>query len=333
MKDELMESIPDILSTNKSFIVVTHVNPDGDAIGSLLGMHLALRDMGKQSIPVCRGVVPAMYRFLPGVDEIVEESRSNNGPPPWIISVDAATEQRISGDLSGIRPPAMLINIDHHPTNPGFGDLNLVDPKATSTAEIVLTVLKQVGYQLSVDVGKCLYTGLVTDTGGFRFSGVNARTMKLAAEMLESGFDSYDVTRHLFEEYPIRRLELERLLLDRIEILLDGRLVLTTLYADDFTRLGVTMADSENLVNRLRESSGVEVGVLLTNMSEELTRVSLRSKDQVDVSKIAASFGGGGHCRAAGIKSALPLADLKLRIIAAVREALLKHSSVSAVNV
>jgi bifunctional oligoribonuclease and PAP phosphatase NrnA len=327
-----MESIPEILTRNESFIVVTHVNPDGDAIGSLLGMHLALRDMGKQSRPVCRGGVPAMYRFLPGVDEIMEESGSINDPPGWIISVDAATEQRISGDLRGIRPPAMLINIDHHPTNPGFGDVNLVDPTAASTAELVLTILKQAGYQLSVDVGKCLYTGLVTDTGGFRFSGVNARTMKLAAEMLESGFDSYDVTRHLFEEYPIRRLELERLLLDRIEILLDGRLVVSTLYADDFTRLGVTMSDSENLVNRLRESSGVEVGALLTNMSEELTRVSLRSKDQVDVSKIAASLGGGGHCHAAGIKSSVPLADLKQRITAAVQEALAQQDSASATH-
>ena len=318
----MTETIPEILRSADGFLVVTHVNPDGDAIGSLLGMHLALREMGKRSWPLCRGWVPAMYRFLPGADAVMEEPGSLNSPPAWIISVDAATEQRISGDLSGIRPGAKLINIDHHPTNPRFGDLNLVDPTAASTAELVLMLLKQAGYKISLNVGRCLYTGLVTDTGGFRFSGVNARTLRLAAEMLDAGFDSYEVTRHLFEEYPLPRLQLEKLLLDILEILLDGRLVLSTLYSEDFTRLGVTLSDSENLVNRLRESSGVEAGVLFTKMSEELTRVSLRSKDRVDVSRIAASLGGGGHRHAAGIKSTLPLPALKQRIIAEIQKAL-----------
>ncbi len=315
-------TIPEILRQDDGFLVVTHVNPDGDALGSLLGMHLALREMGKRSWALCRDGVPEMYRFLPGVDAVIEEPGCLNSLPRWIISVDAATEQRISGDLSRFRSSARLINIDHHPTNPGFGELNLVDSTASSTAELVLTVLKQAGYKLSPEVGKCLFTGVVTDTGGFRFAGVDGRTMKLAAEMLDSGFDSYEVTRHVFEEYPLSRLKLERLLLDRIEILLDGRLIVSTLYSEDFSKLGATLADSENLVNRLRESRGVEAGVLLTKMSEDLMRVSLRSKDQVDVSVIAASLGGGGHRHAAGIKSSLPLPELKRRIIAAIEKAL-----------
>ncbi|MDQ7783211.1 MAG: bifunctional oligoribonuclease/PAP phosphatase NrnA [Desulfomonilaceae bacterium] len=314
--------IPDILKRADRFLIVTHVNPDGDALGSMLGMHLALRDMGKKSWAMLKDSFPERYAFLPGRDSVCTSPESLNGRPDWIVSLDVASEGRISADVDLIRRTATLINIDHHPTNNGFGDINLIQTEATSTAELVFTVLRRAGYAPSPEVGKCLYTGLITDTGCFRFAGVNSDTLRLASDILASGFDSYDVTRHIYEEYPLRRMELERLLLERIRILLEGRLVMSTFYEDDFKRLGASVSESEDLVNRLRENSGVEVGVLLTQISDEVCRASLRSKGRVDVARIAATLGGGGHKNAAGLRSTLPLQALQAEIVRCVADAL-----------
>ncbi|MGO9117626.1 MAG: DHH family phosphoesterase [Desulfomonilaceae bacterium] len=318
----MLEKIASILKAEDDFLVVTHINPDGDALGSLLGMHLTLTEMGKHSQGLCADKFPAIYNFLPGHEQVVPDLKGIAHQPRFIIAVDAAEENRISGDLSNIRNRAKLINIDHHVTNPGFGDINCVQPDATSTAEIVHEIIKRAGHKLSVDVGKCLYTGLVTDTGGFRFAGVNSRTLRTGAEMLAAGFESYDVIRPLYEEYPIRRIYLERLLLERLEFFLDGKLIISTLYSEDFQKFGADMSETESLVNRLRESKGVLAGILFTTMPDNIVRVSFRSKDSLDVSAIAKSLGGGGHSYAAGLKSTLPLQELKERIVQAVAQAL-----------
>jgi bifunctional oligoribonuclease and PAP phosphatase NrnA len=318
----MIREISAVLQSARRFVVVTHVNPDGDAVGSLLGMHLALAEVGKESRPLSRDRMPGLYHFLPGSDDLLSHPDQVSYPPEWIIALDVAAEHRISGDVSRFRPQAKLINIDHHPTNPGFGDLNLVDPHATSTAELVFQVLKATGYRISSGVGKCLYTGLITDTGGFRFAGVTGNTLRMGAEMLDTGFAAYEVTRQVYEEHPLNRLLLERLVLERAEILLEGKLVLSTLYADDFERLGAETSDAENMVDRLRDSRGVAAGVLMTRMSDDMVRVSFRSKDEVDVSAIAAKFGGGGHRRAAGLRSNLPISRLREEIIHSIERAL-----------
>jgi bifunctional oligoribonuclease and PAP phosphatase NrnA len=318
----MISEVSNILNREDGFLVVTHINPDGDAVGSMLGLCTALREMGKEARALCVEKIPDVYHFLPGVGEILTNPDELPGRPKWIICVDVAAENRISGDIARFRSGARLINIDHHPTNPAFGDLNVVEPAATSTAEIVFKVLKQAGYRLSQDVGKCLYTGLLTDTGGFRFPGVTKSTMLLAAEMLEPGFDSYEITKQVYEQYPFCRFHLEHLMLERIEVLLNGRLTLSALFDEDFKRLGADYSDSENLVNRLREVRGVEVAVLMTQLADGAIRVSFRSKNHVDVGSIAESFGGGGHHRAAGLRSTLPFNDLKEEIVSAIAKAL-----------
>jgi phosphoesterase RecJ-like protein len=316
----LNPDIPLLLRNEDRFVVVSHTNPDGDAIGSLLGMYLALKEMGKTVWALTDKEFPQLYGFLPGAADVLTAPHSIQSPN-WIIVLDVADKPRIAGDISAFQKNTKLINIDHHPTNPAFGNVNFIDTSATSTAELVFRVLKSTGYALSMHVGKCLYTGLVTDTGCFRFSGVNSDTMRIAAEMLDTGFESYEITRRMFEEFPLARLRLERLVLERAEILIDGRLVLSILKTDDFTRLGADMSDAENLVNRLREYQGVQAAILITDMENGLVRVSLRSKDSLDVSAIAQSLGGGGHKYAAGIKSKLPVSELKERLVRAVGEA------------
>ncbi|MBI5251375.1 MAG: bifunctional oligoribonuclease/PAP phosphatase NrnA [Desulfomonile tiedjei] len=313
--------IPELLRSQDRFVVVSHANPDGDAIGSLLGMYLALREMGKKAWPLGDRPFPVTYDFLPGASDLITDPKDVDAPE-WIIAVDVAEEHRISGDISSFRHTARLINIDHHPTNPAFGALNFIDARATSSAELVHKLLKEAGYRISTDVGKCLYTGLVTDTGGFRFAGVTGKTLEIAAEMLGPGLDSYEITRHLFEEYPLARLHLERIVLERAEILLDDRLILSTLHETDFSNVRAELSDGENLVNRLREFRGVRAACLITVMGNGLIRVSFRSKGNLDVAKIAQSLGGGGHRAAAGVKSTLPLLELRKTIIEALQLAL-----------
>jgi bifunctional oligoribonuclease and PAP phosphatase NrnA len=313
--NKMINEISRVLSEEDNFIVVTHVNPDGDAVGSLLGLNGALREMGKQSIALTGAPVPVLYDFLPGKSDIITDVSMLSNCPNWIISVDVAAEDRISADIKSFRNNARIINLDHHPTNPGFGFLNLVDPEATSTTEVIFGVLERTNYRLSKQVAKCLYTGLVTDTGCFRFSGVKGKTMAFGAALLDSGFDSYDITRHLYEEYPLSRFQLERIVLERMEILLDGLVMMSYLSYDDFNRIGADFSETENLVNKLREGRGIQVGVLITQITDEVVRVSLRSKGGVDVSSLAMKFGGGGHLKAAGFKSTLPLNDIRQRII------------------
>ncbi len=318
----MIEQIAEIINKHDKFLVITHVNPDGDAIGSLLGMYLALREMGKTAAPVLGTKFPALFEFLPGKDDVLIGLESINFDPTYIISLDVAAENRISPQVDALRETATLINVDHHPTNPGYGNINHIQRHANSTTQLVYEILEKAGHPLSIDVGKCLYTGLITDTGCFKFAGVTSKTFELAAKLLEPGVDNYEITRYLFEEFAVSRLALEKLMLERLEILLDGKLVLSHLDLEDFEEIGADLSEGENLVNRLRETRGVEVGGLITKLSDNLCKVSLRSKGLIDVSAIASELGGGGHRRAAGIKASMSPQKLRIRLLELISTAL-----------
>lgn len=318
----MTEQIAEIINKHDNFLVITHINPDGDAIGSLLGMYSALREMGKTAFPVLGTKFPALFEFLPSKNDVLIGLDSLNFNPSYIISLDVAAEDRICPQVDSLRKSATLVNIDHHPTNPGYGDINYIQPYANSTTQLVYEILDKAGHPLSVDVGKCLYTGLITDTGCFKFAGVTSKTFELAAKLLEPGVDNYEITRHLFEEFALSRLVLERLMLERIEILLEGKLVLSHLDLEDFEEIGADLSEGENLVNRLRETRGVEVGGLITKLSDNLCKASLRSKGLIDVSAIASELGGGGHRRAAGIKASMSPQKLRIRLLELIGTAL-----------
>ncbi|MGC8603993.1 MAG: DHH family phosphoesterase [Desulfomonilaceae bacterium] len=319
----MIEQIASIINEHDNFLVVTHTNPDGDAIGSLLGMYLALKEMGKTAVPVIGAKFPDIFGFLPGKQDVIVGLDPLKINPSHIISLDVAAENRISPEVYNLRMSAKLINIDHHPTNPGYGDINYIQRDANSTTQLVYEILEKSNHGLSVDVGKCLYTGLVTDTGCFRFAGVTSKTFQLAARLLEPGIDNYEITRYLFEEYAPSRLILERLMLERLETLVDGKFVLSRLDIEDFEKIGAPLSEGENLVNRLRETRGVEVGGLITKLSDNLCKVSLRSKGLIDVSAIASELGGGGHRRAAGINAAMSTHAIRIKLIELLEKAII----------
>lgn len=323
----MIDNIATTISQHNKILVVTHVNPDGDAIGSLLGMFLALKDLGKTTAPALGEDFPDAFAFLPGKMDAVVGIDKLPFDPTCVIAVDVATKERIAPSLDSIERNFCLINIDHHPTNTRYGDLNYVRADANSSTQLVYELLCRMGYSLSLEVAKCLYTGLVTDTGCFKFSGVTSKTFSLAAKLLEPGLDSYDITNNLFEQLPVSRLTLERLILERLEFLLDGNLVMSYLDVEDYKRIGASLADGESVVNRLRETRGVEVGALITSLGENSCKASLRSKGRIDVSKVASDLGGGGHSRAAGIKSSIGCGALREKLIDLVRQSLETNST------
>lgn len=310
------------IKNSDRILIVTHANPDGDAIGSSLGFQLSLKEMGKTSFLALESSPPEMFSFLDGMEEAIVRPDIKDINPGLILALDAADQKRVVPSIELIRPKVQLINIDHHPTNPLYGDLNLVRADANSTSSLVFQVLREMDHRPSQAACKALFTGLVTDTGCFRFEGVNSSTFRLAAEMCECGIDSYQITQFLFEEHPVERISLERLMLNRLRFLIGGKVALSELYISDFKESGASLSDGENLVNKLRETRGVEVGVLMTKVSENLTRVSLRSKGRLDVSAIATKFGGGGHRRAAGIKSGLDFSTLQQQLLLAIERCL-----------
>lgn len=310
-----IDQVAGIIRDFHDFFIMTHVNPDGDAIGSLLGMYLALKENGKIAIPVIGAEFPELFKFLPGSGNTVIGFDTIGFSPSHIIALDVAAENRISPEIGDLRKSTKLVNVDHHPTNPRYGDYNYVLPSANSTTQLVYEILKRAGYRVSQDVAKCLYTGLVTDTGCFKFAGVTSETFELAARLLELGVDNYEITRKLFEEFPESRLTLERLMIERLEVLLDGKLVLSYIDFEDYQKLGASMSEGESLVNRLRETRGVEVGGLITKLSENLYKVSLRSKGFVNVATVASALGGGGHSRAAGLKVSMSREEIRERLI------------------
>ena len=312
---KMIDQVASIIRDFQDFFIMTHVNPDGDAIGSLLGMYLALKENGKIAIPVIGAEFPDLFNFLPGSGNTVIGFDSIGFSPSHIIALDVAAENRISPEIGDLRKSAKLVNVDHHPTNPRYGDYNYVLPSANSTTQLVYEILKRAGYRVSPDVAKCLYTGLVTDTGCFKFAGVTSATFELAARLLELGVDNYEITRKLFEEFPESRLSLERLMIERLEVLLNGKLVLSYIDFEDYQKLGASMSEGESLVNRLRETRGVEVGGLITKLSENLYKVSLRSKGFVNVATVASALGGGGHSRAAGLKVSMSREEIRERLI------------------
>lgn len=318
----MFEEVSQIIRDSDRFLIVTHMNPDGDAIGSSLGLHLSLGEMGKESFLALESRPPDLFSFLPGIDRIIVGADLLEINPSIILSLDAADQSRIAPSIDGLRPHTKLVNIDHHPTNPLFGDVNLVSSAANSTSSLIFQIIRATGHTPSRDACMAFFCGLVTDTGCFRFEGVNAETFRLAAAMCESGIDSYQITQYLFEEHPVQRLALEKQMLNRLQLLQDGRIALSVLYLADFQESGASLADGENLVNKLRETRGVEVGILMTKVSDTLIRVSLRSKGRVDVSLVAAQFGGGGHRRAAGIKSDINMETLQHLLLEAIQRQL-----------
>jgi bifunctional oligoribonuclease and PAP phosphatase NrnA len=314
MTESDLQAVAECLRANDRFVVVAHENPDGDALGSLLGATLALRSLGKDALMFLAGEVPlpAEYGFLSLGDlrrEVPDDIESR-----VVLALDCANASRI-GSVPGLLERALLvIDLDHHHDNDRFGDLNLIVADASSTSEIVRDVLRELGVELTPQIAEALYVALVTDTGRFQYTNTTPKSLRLAAELVEAGADVHAIFKHVYETVQFAKLKLLARALDRAQLFEDGRLVVSYLLRGDFADAGAEEPFSEGIIDYLRQVEGTEMVALIREPPREdgpAHRVSLRaSRDEVDVSAIARKAGGGGHRQAAGFSSELPVEEI-----------------------
>ncbi len=323
--NQIIDQIRSLLEQSEHILLTTHTNPDGDAIGSLLALGLALLKSNRNATLYNESPIPAVYRFLPSVERITRR-------PPRRRRVDAAVVLDC-GDLSRtgeiellLRSLPAVVNIDHHATNTGFGHLRMVDERACATAEMVHRLITAMGIDIDADMATAIYTGIFTDTGSFRFANTSRASFEICNRMVALGADPYKVAKHVYGTYSLGRIKLLNRALDSIEISDNGKLSLMTLTRDMFHETGTHAEDVDGMINYARRIRNVKVAVLIHEIEKSAHggngwmgrpngchryHVSLRSDGTVDVAGIAAAFGGGGHASAAGFNTDSGIAELK----------------------
>ena len=290
------------------FALSTHINPDGDAIGSQLALYLFLTKLGKSVKMFNTDAVPRNYKFLPCWKSIEDINAISTYQPEVLIVLDASKLERIGNRLAkSLLPTHKLVNIDHHATAEAFADINLIMPSASSTSEIVYKLIKYHQTPIDKSCALCLYTGLMFDTGCFRHSNTTAETHRIAAELIEVGeFAPDEVYRNVYEQLPVAKIRLSSEILGTLQVTNDGKIASVYATQEMFEKTGAAPDAVEGIVNQIQAIAGVEVALCVSEMTDQSAKVSLRSQGQVDVSQLAAEFKGGGHARAAGCKLIMP---------------------------
>ena len=280
--------------------IACHVNPDGDALGALFAASIGLRSLGIATFPSWGSApasIPPSYAFLPGAAELVQPA--DMPETDVFLALDCGAGDRL-GDLESVaRAASVSINVDHHPGNDLFGTLNLVAPKASSTAELTAFLLRDLGVFFDRDIATCLYTGLVTDTGRFSYSNTSPETLRIAADLFEYDVPATLIAQEVFESAPFGYLKLVGRVLDRAVLAAEERFVYSWVTTADLIETGVAMDETEKLIDAVRATSAAEVAAVFKEQADGSFRVSLRSKG-VSVGEIARERGGGGHDLAAG---------------------------------
>jgi len=317
-----MDNIVTQLKNCRNVLIASHINPDGDAIGSLVAMGIALQTYGIDTTLFNESPIPAVYRFLPGVERI---SRTLEGENPFdtAIVLDCSNLERVGSRADQMSSVPVVINIDHHVTNTGFGDLQIIDSSACATVEIVYRLVNAMDVEINKTMAISIYTGIVTDTGSFRFSNTNHAAFTICDEMVQKGVQPYNVAQHVYGTYSLGRIKLLNLALESIEISKNGSVSMMMLTQQMLNDTGTNPEDADGLINYARRIEDVKLAALIqeqkngnhTQGAAKEYHVSLRSDGSVDVAAIASGFGGGGHPSAAGFGIKTTLSDLKHKII------------------
>ena len=327
MSNTTFEQIGRVLREHQRFAILGHVRPDGDALGSQLALALSLQQLGKEVRAWNEDGMLEKYSFLPRA-ELLTKPPSAAEDVDVAIALDTAIQNRLGTALAAVRSTKIWINIDHHPSNPGYGDLVIVDQHAPATGEIIFGLIKSQGLPFDHDIAENLFAAISTDTGSFQYAKTSARTFEIAAELVRTGgLDVGQLSQQLYENYPRRRLELLRELLRSMRFIEGGRAASFSLSLKTAAELGVLPEDNEGLIDHLRSIRGVIVAVFFEELADGKVRVSMRSKsDAVDVCAICQKFGGGGHTAAAGARVRGTLTEVEEKVLEEIREVLKSDS-------
>jgi phosphoesterase RecJ-like protein len=319
-------AVVEAMKAYDTFAVSTHVNPEGDALGSAIALALALRGAGKKADVVIRDHVPAYLDFLPYQGVVATQNRTLPAGYDVLAVVDCGDLDR-TGLFANTPPPVKLVvNIDHHLTNREFGGLNWVVPDATASGQMVYEVIRAWGLSVSRDMALCLYTTLLSETGSFRYSNTKPATLRMAADLLECGVESAKVAQALYERNSPGRLQLLGEVLRSLARHAGGKIAWVTVTQESFQKTGTSAEDTEEMVNYPRSLKGVEVAVLFREITPTEYKVSLRSQGRVDVAAVAEGFGGGGHRNAAGCTVQGDLTSVQGRVLSVVEAATVREA-------
>jgi bifunctional oligoribonuclease and PAP phosphatase NrnA len=303
-----VEAIRDVVERSRRVMVASHVDPDGDALGTMLACTAYLRSLGKEVLAVRDSDIPAKYRFLPGAESVCRyEDLPDDTEVDLAIILECPHLDRVGRPQSLLTDSVTTVNVDHHRDNAHFGQINWIDTGASSVGEMLYEYLVRVDYDVTSEDATCLYTAILTDTGRFRFSSTTPRTMQVAGELIERGADPQLICDKVYYSLTKPSLMLMGKVLESIEFHCDGRICLLSMTQSMLSASGAAMADSEGLVDFTLYGENVIAGAFFKEVGPIETRVSLRSRDRINVSRIAGSLGGGGHYNAAGCSIEKPL--------------------------
>ncbi len=294
-----LDNIVEEINKAENIVILTHETPDGDAIGSSLAMYNALKQIGKD-VDVIIPEYPRTFNFLPGAESILAEGK--RAKYDLAISVDCGAIDRLNGWSNYFEDANVSVNIDHHTKNSMFGDFNYVDPTSPACSQILIIVLEALKIKITKEIGTCLLTGIITDTGGFKYQGVTSETFQFVAWLLQSGINVSEIYKNALQIKTRANFELAKIAMNRMEFLENNKIAFTYITKQDEEVVNAEPGDHEGIVEIGRDIEGVEVSVFLRQREDKTFKVSLRSNNYVNVSDIAILFGGGGHVKAAGCK-------------------------------
>lgn len=302
---------------HRKYLVVSHMRPDGDALGSEIATALILKDLGKDVTTWNEDGMLEKLNWLPGA-ELVSRPPNPENPRDFdvVVVLDTASQERVGTPLKSIGSAKVWINIDHHVSNAGYGDLTFVDPKAPATGEILFNLFREMQVTVNEAVAENLFVAISTDTGSFQYPSTTARTYEIGAELIRLGANVGRISQDLYESYPLRRVQLLKSLLNELRLTSGNRVASFALTAAEAAALGVQPEDNEGLIDHIRAIQGVQVAVFFEELPEGRIRVSARSKNpRYDVCKICQGFGGGGHALAAGARVRGTLDEVRTAVL------------------
>ncbi|WEK56145.1 MAG: bifunctional oligoribonuclease/PAP phosphatase NrnA [Candidatus Cohnella colombiensis] len=318
-----LQEAANFIREQDDFLVVSHVQPDGDAISSTVAMGWLLKQLGKSYTMLNEGVVPSRLHYLWSSADIKSvELHQAEQKYKTIICVDCADFARVGKATEWFADDVRLLNIDHHPTNDSYGQVNLLKFHAAATAEIIFELIDEIGCALDVQVATALYTGMLTDTGGFRYSSTTSQVMAMSSRLIAAGVNGPELAELLLERMTMGQMRMIQRGLSRLSFSANQQIGWLWVTSEDLTETGASNEDLEGLVNYPRNIEGVEVGILFKQNGQQSVKVSLRSAGAVNVAAVAQTFGGGGHVRAAGCRLTVPLEAAIEQVVSVVQNAL-----------
>jgi bifunctional oligoribonuclease and PAP phosphatase NrnA len=317
----MLHEIIEQIRQHQLFLITAHIRLDGDALGSELALYHLLRSLGKDVVVYNQDRIPDNYRFLPGSDVVSQEMGAPDQYDAAFI-LDCSELERVGEKAQDIAKVKRLLNIDHHISNDGFCHYSFIDPVASSTGELLYRLATAMSVEITKEMATNLYAAILTDSGGFRYSSTTKETLVAAGNLVGCGADPQWISEHIYESNPLVKIQLLGKVLETLRFDLDGRVGSMVVFQQTLDAIGAGHEHSENFVDIPRTIEGVDVAIFYSEMSEGLFKLSFRSKDRINVERVARVFGGGGHMNAAACRIEGDFADVHRRVLDAVRSVL-----------